>query len=104
MRSQGYTVLEAIDGAMALRLASEHSDTTIDLLLIDTVMPHISGQALIDQINIRHPHIKALFMSGYPDDAMLHHSRLAPDVAFLQKPFSPSALARKVREVLDRRG
>ncbi|MFL5804019.1 MAG: response regulator [Roseiflexaceae bacterium] len=104
LREQGYTVLEAVDGAMALRLASEYIGTTIDLLLTDAVMPHIGGKELFDQLNVFYPNIKALFISGYTDDAIVHHGRLAPGVAFLQKPFSPSALVLKVREVLDVRG
>jgi two-component system cell cycle sensor histidine kinase/response regulator CckA len=64
-------------------------------------MPHISGRALADRLNDLYPHTKALFISGYLDDAILYHGRLNSGVAFLHKPFSPSALASKVRAVLD---
>ncbi len=99
---QGYRVLEAVDGATALRLASEYIGTTIDLLLTDVVMPQISGRALFEQINALHPNIKALFMSGYTDDAIVRQGQLDAGVAFLQKPFSSAALVRKVRAVLDK--
>jgi PAS domain S-box-containing protein len=101
LHDQGYIVLEAVDGATALRLASEYTSKTIDLLLTDVVMPHISGKALFDQINVLHPNIKALFISGYTDDTIVYYGQLDPGVAFLQKPFSSSALVRKVRETLD---
>jgi CheY-like chemotaxis protein len=104
LRDQGYTVLEAVDGTTALRLASEHTSTTIDLLLTDVVMPQLSGKVLFDRITALHPNITVLFMSGYTDDTIVHHGRLDPGVAFLQKPFSSSALVRKVRETLDVRG
>jgi two-component system, cell cycle sensor histidine kinase and response regulator CckA len=101
LRDQGYTVLEAADGAAAVQVAREQTGATIHLLLTDVVMPHISGKALAEQISNMYPGIKTLFISGYANDAIVHHGRLDPGVAFLNKPFSPSALARKVREVLD---
>jgi PAS domain S-box-containing protein len=101
LRDQGYTVLEAADGAAAVQVAREQAGATIHLLLTDVVMPHISGKALAEQISNMYPGIKTLFISGYANDAIVHHGRLHPGVAFLNKPFSPSALARKVREVLD---
>jgi PAS domain S-box-containing protein len=102
LSDQGYLVLEAADGATALRLASEYIGATIDLLLTDVVMPHVSGRALFDQINMLHPNIKALFMSGYTDDAIVRQGQLDAGVAFLQKPFSSAVLVRKVRAVLDK--
>ncbi len=101
LRDQGYTVLEAADGATAVQVAREQAGATIHLLLTDVVMPHVSGKALAEQISNMYPGIKTLFISGYANDAIVHHGRLDPGVAFLNKPFSPSALARKVREVLD---
>jgi PAS domain S-box-containing protein len=101
LRERGYTVLEASDGGEALRLAGEHGAAPIDLLLTDIVMPRVSGKALVEQVGAIHPHIKVLYISGYADHAVVHHGRLDPGVDFLHKPFSPSTLARKVREVLD---
>jgi two-component system cell cycle sensor histidine kinase/response regulator CckA len=100
LRTQGYTVLEAADGEAALHLARSQG-TKIDLLLTDVVMPRMGGQLLAQQIVTLYPAIKVLFASGYVDNAIVHFGQLAPGVEFLQKPFSPSALARKVRSVLD---
>jgi two-component system cell cycle sensor histidine kinase/response regulator CckA len=100
LRQQGYTVLEAANGQAALRLASEYSQE-IHLLLTDVVMPEMNGKALADQIQSVRPQTKALFTSGYTDDAIVQHGVLKPGIAFIPKPFSPSALARKVRETLD---
>jgi len=101
LREQGYTLLEAADGEAALRLAYAHTGAPIHLLLTDLVMPHMNGKALCQQLNLQWPDMKALFISGYADDAIVQHGWLEPSMAFLHKPFSPTALARKVREVLD---
>jgi CheY-like chemotaxis protein len=100
LQRQGYTVLEAADGQEALRLAAGHSGP-IHLLLTDVVMPGMSGMALAEGLGQTHPDLKILFTSGYTDIAIAHQGVLEPGVAFLQKPFSPLALARKVRAVLD---
>jgi PAS domain S-box-containing protein len=97
----GYTVLEAPNGTVAVRTAE--SATTIDLLLTDVVMPEMSGRELAEEFARLKPNAKVLFMSGYTDDAIIHHGVLRPGTAYLQKPFSPETLARKVREVLDSR-
>jgi len=98
--SEGYTVLESRDVEDAIRIA-EHQDSTVHLLLTDVVMPHMSGRALADAVKRFQPDVKVLYTSGYTDDAIIHHGVLDPGIALLQKPFSPAALSRKVREVLD---
>jgi CheY-like chemotaxis protein len=100
LKAQGYTVLEAANGEEALRLATGHSGP-IHLVLTDVVMPGMGGKVLAEQLSGRRPGIKILFMSGYTDEAIAHQGILEPGVALLQKPFSPLALARKVRQVLD---
>jgi PAS domain S-box-containing protein len=100
LESEGYTVLESRDTEDALRIAAQR-DTTIHLLLTDVVMPHMNGRALADAVKVVRPPVKVLYMSGYTDDAIVHHGVLDPGTAFLQKPFTPAALARKVRETLD---
>jgi CheY-like chemotaxis protein len=95
----GYTVLEASSGAEALQLGAEHAGP-IHLMLTDVVMPQISGRQLAAQIGAMRPTMKVLYVSGYTDDAIVRHGVLERGLAFLQKPFTPAALARKVREVL----
>ncbi len=96
----GYQVLQAEDGLEALRLARQHTGE-IHLMLTDVVMPKMSGRELADQITHSRPHLKVLYMSGYTDDAIVHHGVLDEGTAFLGKPFSMHALALKVREMLD---
>ncbi|MFL5800937.1 MAG: response regulator [Roseiflexaceae bacterium] len=101
LRARGYTVLEAADGEEALYITQQHRGAAPQLLLTDVVMPQLSGNALAARLKDSVPGIKVLFMSGYTDDAIVHHVRLEPGMAFLHKPFSPATLARKVREVLN---
>jgi PAS domain S-box-containing protein len=101
LREQGYTVLEATDGDEAMSIAQEHIDEEIHLLLTDVVMPRMGGKELIKWIRTLHRKIKVLFISGYTDHTITYHAGLKPGTPFLQKPFSPTALAKKVREVLD---
>jgi two-component system cell cycle sensor histidine kinase/response regulator CckA len=100
LSSRGYTLLETKDGQEALRLAAEYPGT-IHLLLTDVVMPGMGGTTLAEQLARSRPGLKTLYMSGYTDNAIAHHGVLDPGVAFLQKPFGPMELARKVRAVLD---
>jgi CheY-like chemotaxis protein len=98
----GYTVLEVEDVADALRIAERHVGT-IHLLITDVVMPRMNGRTLARAIQNFRPHIKLLYMSGYTDNVIMHQGVLDPGTPFLQKGFTPSRLARKVREVLDPR-
>lgn len=100
LQTHGYKMLTAIDGRDAQRVVAKHQGN-IDLLITDVVMPGISGRELAEMLTARFPNMKILFMSGYTDDAVLCHGLVQEKVAFLQKPFSPLELARKVRAVLD---
>lgn len=97
----GYTVLEASSGEEAIRVATNHREK-IHLLVTDVVMPGMGGRVLAEQLLSLHPEMKVLFLSGYTDDAVVRHGILHEEVNFLQKPFSPSALAHQVREVLEK--
>jgi len=97
----GYKVLQARNGAEAIVLAQGYGDR-IDLLLTDVVMPGMNGAELARQLVLHHPEGKVLFTSGYTDDAIVRHGILKEGVSFIGKPYTPSALAKKVRGVLDR--
>jgi CheY-like chemotaxis protein len=95
----GYTVLDASRGADGLHLAATHR-APIDLLITDVVMPGISGRLVAEQIGASHPETKVLYVSGYTDDDVVRTGVLHDSVHFVQKPFSPAAIAHKVREIL----
>jgi len=99
LTAAGYRVLTAQDGKEALRLSQAQAGR-IDLLLTDVVMPGLHGQDLAQQLQAQRPHLQVLYMSGYTDDVALIQGLPDSSQPFLQKPFSPLDLARKVREVL----
>jgi PAS domain S-box-containing protein len=99
LEEYGYKVLEACDGAAALEVSKEVGP--INLMLTDVVMPGLGGRKLSQQLAPLRPEMRVLFMSGYTDRATGYHEVSQAESAFLQKPFTPESLARKVREVLD---
>jgi CheY-like chemotaxis protein len=99
LRRNGYAVLEARHSLEALRLVERHQES-IDLIVTDIVMSHMTGRDLAERIREGRPSMKLLFISGYVDHASVQRE-LASGVPFLQKPFTPEAFARKVRDVLD---
>jgi len=100
LRESGYHVLEAKHGPEAITLCKEY-EGQIHLMLSDVVMPQMGGRELAEKLSPLRSNMKVLYMSGYTDDAIVHHGVLDEETAFLGKPFSPDALTRKVREVLD---
>jgi len=99
LRDLGYRVVEAASGPNAIIESEKHS-ATIDLLLTDVVMPKLNGRDLAEFICGRRPEIKVLFMSGYTENAIVHHGVLDQGLHFLPKPFSPAELGRKIKLVL----
>ncbi len=99
LESYGYMIVEACDAAAALRVSLKVG--LIDLLLTDVVMPGLTGRKLSEHLMPLRPEMRVLFMSGYTDNAIVHNGVLEAEMPFLQKPFTPESLARKVREVLD---
>jgi two-component system, cell cycle sensor histidine kinase and response regulator CckA len=96
----GYNVLEARDGEHAVSIAREY-DGTIDMMITDVIMPHMSGAKLAEQLLLDRPAMKVLFVSGYAETTVLRHGAIDVTTRFLQKPFSLKMLGKKIREVLD---
>ena len=101
LRSQGYNVLEARDGAEALQIVIHRTDPPIQLILTDMIMPGLDGLELAEQALLAYPGIKIVFTSGYMDDTLIRPEIYGANVGFLPKPFSLSALEHTVREALD---
>jgi PAS domain S-box-containing protein len=99
MEAEGYTLLEAGDGQEALEVSNSY-EGDIHLLLTDVIMPKMNGQELANSLQQSRPEMEVIFMSGYTDDAIFRHGVLEPGVHFIQKPITPSILAKKLREVL----
>ncbi|MDX6504414.1 MAG: two-component system, cell cycle sensor histidine kinase and response regulator CckA, partial [Gaiellaceae bacterium] len=100
LERSGYAVLEAHDGASALKLCSGHAGH-IDLLLTDIVMPQMSGRQLAEELTGQRPGLRVLYTSGYADGEMGDGTQLSGDTSFVGKPFTADELTRKVRELLD---
>jgi CheY-like chemotaxis protein len=101
LRRLGYTVLAAADGRDALRLASEGDSIPIDLLFSDVTLPDMSGEELAGRIHASSPRTRILFSSAYTDVVPENRDRSGRNAMYLQKPFTPSALARKLRDVFE---
>ena len=100
LKNKGYTVLEASQGNEALDIC-ERTEGSINLMVTDVIMPHMSGRELAVRLAPMRPEMRVLYMSGYPDNTIVQHGVLEPGTAFLQKPFTINALELKVREVMD---
>ena len=100
LEQQGYHVLDAADAETAMHMAAGFG-VTIQLLVTDVIMPGLNGHQLALRLTAARPDLRVLYISGYTDEAIVSHGVLAPGVSYLQKPFSPDTLARRVREVLD---
>ena len=103
LEMNGYQVLEAASGDEALSIYKQDGEH-IDLIITDVVMPKMGGRELAQSLLALSPGVKVLYLSGYTDDAIVRHGLLDQKMAFLQKPFTPDALLRKMREVLDANG
>jgi two-component system cell cycle sensor histidine kinase/response regulator CckA len=102
LESQGYTVLQASGGEEGLRMAVEHRGDPISLVLTDLVMPQMDGRAMAEKLKTISPELKILFTSGWAADTVPLPEISGPEIAFLPKPYTLSALTAKIREVLER--
>ena len=102
LERRGYRVLLAASPREALALAAETPD--IRVMLSDVVLPEMSGRALAERLLVTHPHLRILYMSGYPDEALSRHGVLDRGTAFIEKPFTADLLVRKLEDVIRSRG
>jgi two-component system, cell cycle sensor histidine kinase and response regulator CckA len=100
LKECGYTVISAVNGVEALKLCEE-GECRFDLLMTDVVMPQMGGRELAEKLAEKLPGLRILFTSGYTDDAVMRHGVVETNANFIQKPFTPLALAGKIREILD---
>jgi two-component system cell cycle sensor histidine kinase/response regulator CckA len=100
LEKYGYRVLEAANGEEALSVSDQHAGP-VDLLLSDVVMPRMGGPELAQALLQRRPAVKVLYMSGYTDHPMVRRGVVDAGVAFLQKPFTPTLLVSRIRELLE---
>ncbi len=103
LHNQGYSVIEAADGEDAVQKYSSNSDS-IQMLILDAIMPKKNGKETLDEIRLINPAVRALFVSGYAEDVVSKQGLLAAGINFIQKPLSPFALLKRVRELLDEKG
>jgi two-component system cell cycle sensor histidine kinase/response regulator CckA len=94
----GYTVLQAADGHEALRMLEQHG--SFHLLLTDVIMPVMDGRELARRVSALRPGTKIVYMSGYSDDTLAFYGLPQPEISYIQKPFTPVALAEKLRQAL----
>jgi DNA-binding NtrC family response regulator len=102
LKAYGYNVLDASDPLTAIKVSEGHPGI-IHLLVTDVVMPQLNGRRLAEILSAVRPELDVLYVSGYTDDAIVRQGILESEVSFLQKPFTPQALAAKVRSILGRR-
>ncbi len=100
LQNSGYKIIEASNGKEAIALY-QSNNKRIDLVLTDVIMPEMSGRKLVETLIDQYPDLKSLYMSGYTDDAIIRHGVLEPGMNYIQKPFSPRALLKKINEVLE---
>ncbi|TBR21671.1 response regulator [bacterium] len=100
LADHGYTVLDAISSPEALRFCERHAGP-VHLMVTDAIMPLMDGRELAKRASGLRPRMKVVYMSGYTGDAAIHHGLLEPGSAFIEKPFTPESILRKVRETLD---
>jgi hypothetical protein len=100
LESQGYEVIEAANGRAGLAIAAAFA-APIHIVVTDVIMPAMNGREMVERLRVRWPELKALFISGYTDDALERHALIDAHHGYLQKPFPPLALASKIREMLD---
>jgi signal transduction histidine kinase len=101
LKARGYHVLAAANGQDALRVVRENQGEPLRLVITDVIMPRMGGKVMAEWLKVSHPDLKILFTSGYTEDAIAHHGIMEKEIDFLPKPYTPSSLAKKVRELLD---